>query len=351
MAVRIVPEYLRQQYLRTVITVQVDEKIFSASDALKRLSQPLYVITAANPREKLSEAENDARNEELLVGLIASEFKVYPAVGVAPDGTWHEKGWAVVGLTRRAARAIGRDWDQDVVFELRDAEQSVLGCFSQWRRSRPLEAVISPTNRGENLDSAVQGALGVVVRTAIRRADALGWTYDGDLHLPCPNCDAPLHLFGADLRSKTGTPYRSMIFVCPQEAAVRLPSQVPDTYREVAKRWRDFVQASRDADDFGLTDRTAWAYVIELSNEAADDEMRDLPAVYVGQTGHTPEERLEQHRAGYKSSPWVRKFGRHLRPDLYLPQPVLRNQAEALAYEAYLFAHLRAYGYPAKGGH
>lgn len=38
---------------------------------------------------------------------------------------------------------------------------------------------------------------------------------------------------------------------------------------------------------------------------------------YVGLTGLTPEERFENHRAGYKSNKFVRKYGLRLVPRLY----------------------------------
>jgi len=142
-----------------------------------------------------------------------------------------------------------------------------------------------------------------------------------------------------------------MIFVCPDEAKLRLPNQVPETYRHAAKRWRDFSQASDDADELGRTERTHWTYVIELSDQAGEQLPTGLPWVYVGQTSLTPEERFKQHLAGYKASPWVRKFGARLRPDLFEMQPPLRTQDEAVTYEAWLFAFLHAVGYPAKGGH
>jgi hypothetical protein len=68
-------------------------------------------------------------------------------------------------------------------------------------------------------------------------------------------------------------------------------------------------------------------YAIELDDPALDDSrFREAnpnydgksPCVYVGLTGLTPEERLEKHKEGYKSSRWVRLCGLGLIPGLCL---------------------------------
>lgn len=39
--------------------------------------------------------------------------------------------------------------------------------------------------------------------------------------------------------------------------------------------------------------------------------------LYVGRTGRTPDERYQNHKAGYKSSKWARRYGVGLLPALY----------------------------------
>jgi hypothetical protein len=41
------------------------------------------------------------------------------------------------------------------------------------------------------------------------------------------------------------------------------------------------------------------------------------PCVYVGITGLSPDERFDNHKAGYKSCRFVEKFGLNLMPSLY----------------------------------
>jgi Protein of unknown function (DUF3293) len=350
--VLITPEHLRQTFLHSVIRIEVGQSYLGASEALERLPQPIFVLTATNPnRRVLDGPENDARNEALRRDLLDRGAVVYSAIGASPDGSWEEKSWAVVGMGRRAARKLGKTWEQEAIFELRGDRQIVLGCFSTWECSRPLREERHSEASGPDLVTAVRDALRIQVTADFTRADWPGWSHDGDLGLPCQNCSAPLHLFGADLVSKAGAPYRSTIFVCPKESIALLPNLVPKAYLVVAKRWRDYRLAARDADALERGDRAYHAYVIELNDEIEKPPEATQPWVYVGQSSATPEERFSQHRRGYKSSKWPRKYGVKLRPDLYEDQPALRTQDEALAYEAWLAAYLQALGYPVKGGH
>lgn len=350
---RVVPEFVRQRYLRTDVRALIDRGWVDAVDIAEGLGGgAVYVITAWNPEGRmLPEDENRRRSEELMRELLATGANVHEAVGESPDSGWCEASWAVTGIGRRQARRFGRTWEQDAVFEITREELRVLGCATQWTRSRRLDgASEADGSDGETLEYAVLEALGLVVEPDFRRAFEGGWEHDGDLDLPCPACGGSLHLFGADLRSRSGTDYRAMGFVCVDESSVRLPNLVPDEYRTVAKRVRALRLAQRDADELGLSERARWGYVIEL-HEAVGERLSGSPAwVYVGETALTPEERFAQHLEGYKASRWVRRFGVRLRPDLYLDQPVLRTALESTAYEAWLFAWLVASGYPAKGG-
>jgi hypothetical protein len=84
-------------------------------------------------------------------------------------------------------------------------------------------------------------------------------------------------------------------------------------------------------------------YVIEL-----DESKRrgtPMPAVYVGQTAHTPEQRLAKHLSGERSSRHVRGHAVQLRPELYERYNPLATRVEAEAKEAWLADLLRSEGY------
>ncbi len=72
-------------------------------------------------------------------------------------------------------------------------------------------------------------------------------------------------------------------------------------------------------------------------------------ALYVGSTGHTPAERYQKHKAGYKSSKWVRKYGVGLLPALYRHLNPL-DYKEAIAAEVALADALRQTGILVKQG-
>jgi hypothetical protein len=73
--------------------------------------------------------------------------------------------------------------------------------------------------------------------------------------------------------------------------------------------------------------------------------------LYVGQTGLDPDLRFDQHKAGYKASGVVRRFGLRLMPDLVEHLNPM-NAADALDLEAALADAFRAAGVPwVEGGH
>lgn len=81
-------------------------------------------------------------------------------------------------------------------------------------------------------------------------------------------------------------------------------------------------------------------YVIQLSRSGYKYATHRLTSptglayVYVGQTWHTPEERLATHCIGGSgTSSTVRKFGLGLRPELYLGLPLAHSEQEALTLE------------------
>lgn len=75
-----------------------------------------------------------------------------------------------------------------------------------------------------------------------------------------------------------------------------------------------------------------------------------MPAVYVGLTGLTPEERFANHKQGIKSSSLVRRFGIRLLPDLYAHLNPMPYEAAA-QMEKDLTEDLRRAGYTVVGGH
>jgi predicted GIY-YIG superfamily endonuclease len=82
------------------------------------------------------------------------------------------------------------------------------------------------------------------------------------------------------------------------------------------------------------------------------DRRRAEPwGLYVGQTSRDPDIRFDQHKAGYKASGAVRRFGLRLLPELVQHLNPMRAW-EALEIEAALAEELRRAGVPwVEGGH
>ena len=82
------------------------------------------------------------------------------------------------------------------------------------------------------------------------------------------------------------------------------------------------------------------------------DRRRPAPwGLYVGQTSRDPDTRFDQHKAGYKASGAVRRFGVRLLPELFEHLNPMRGW-EALEIEAGLAAEFERMGVPwVEGGH
>jgi hypothetical protein len=70
-----------------------------------------------------------------------------------------------------------------------------------------------------------------------------------------------------------------------------------------------------------------------------------MPCVYVGMTGRTPEERFQQHKAGYKAARFVHKFGIRLKPRQYQAyNPMTAAEAKYMEVEKARRLRNRGYG-------
>ncbi len=88
-------------------------------------------------------------------------------------------------------------------------------------------------------------------------------------------------------------------------------------------------------------------YVVELSADAGKRRDPRVPWVYVGSSSKSPEARFAQHKRGYRSSRYARRFGLRLRPDLYEDLQPIRSKREAVATEQARARELAACGFVA----
>ena len=119
---------------------------------------------------------------------------------------------------------------------------------------------------------------------------------------------------------------------------------------EQKKRVKRFLLEKKHIVDLNSGKHVYKVYVINLSDEVGPRIGRHR-WVYVGQTFRTPEERLEQHLNGHKSSNWVKKYGQGLNFTLFKDLPTVRFRQDAEMLERLLAKDLARRGFNVKGGH
>lgn len=97
-----------------------DNRLWTGPDAVDPgLGWPVHVITAENPFEEvLQDVVNQERTAALRSVLELRGLQFQPVVGQSPDGAWREQSFAVAGLTRDEACALGKLFCQRAIFEL-----------------------------------------------------------------------------------------------------------------------------------------------------------------------------------------------------------------------------------------
>jgi len=129
-------ESLADLYLATLVTVELAGRWLDARTAAEQVGA-FHVITAWNPgNERPSDDANAAANAALRADLEGLGCSPIAALGKDPNSDHAEHSWAVCGLDDRAACGLGARYGQWAVFRITAQEQTVLGCFGAWSRSR-----------------------------------------------------------------------------------------------------------------------------------------------------------------------------------------------------------------------
>ena len=94
----------------------------------------LYVVTAFNPGGVVRpERGNRQAHAALIRRLEADQVTSWEAAGGDPGWTHTEASFALVGVDQAYAKALGRDFGQDAIFEWTPTELCVLACDSERR--------------------------------------------------------------------------------------------------------------------------------------------------------------------------------------------------------------------------
>ena len=120
---------LREAYLATryVVTIGVDRVELRIGRPAPELDRYLVAgsiataafVTAWNPRsERLSEAENLLRSQELATTVAALGLQALPVVTAADDPQWIEHGLLILDISEAQARALGDRFGQNAIVML-----------------------------------------------------------------------------------------------------------------------------------------------------------------------------------------------------------------------------------------
>lgn len=87
----------------------------------------VHVLTAQNPRSRLTlSAENAERDRMLAHQLRAEGWTIHRATGRSPDRSWSEDGWAIVDAPLDRVLALARESEQNAIFEWTPQSRSVV---------------------------------------------------------------------------------------------------------------------------------------------------------------------------------------------------------------------------------
>lgn len=97
-----------------------------------------------------------------------------------------------------------------------------------------------------------------------------------------------------------------------------------------------------------------YVYVIELDKQVLKHRKfreknlllnRTKPCFYIGQSAHLPDVRFSQHKDGYKSNNFVKRYGLKLRPRKYKKYNPIKTREDAERIEQLLTKKLRKKGH------
>jgi len=130
---------LAQVFLRTELTTDNRGKFVALMAHPILSARTVHVITGWNPgSDRPPQSENEYVNLRLRDEIAKFSDELFPALGFDPSSDHFEESWAVVGLSDRRARALGRMFRQVAVFRVRNGMQTVLSCDGTWQVSRKL---------------------------------------------------------------------------------------------------------------------------------------------------------------------------------------------------------------------
>ena len=121
---------LTEKYDETVVEIFLEERALNPAELFEIWKSSFYMITAANPfSRRLSEIENDNRNQQLFNLLSPTHPEILSGLGRSPDGSWVEKGWVVRSGNQDELVALARKFEQNAIFKFSSNGKKVIDCL------------------------------------------------------------------------------------------------------------------------------------------------------------------------------------------------------------------------------
>jgi hypothetical protein len=94
------------------------ETVFVGTPPVAGWPSDFHIITAWNPRQNATEAENLAADDRLRLHPENEQVEHFRIVGCSGDLVHREAGWRVVGISLERAIHMGRLYVQNTIFDV-----------------------------------------------------------------------------------------------------------------------------------------------------------------------------------------------------------------------------------------
>jgi hypothetical protein len=112
-----------------------EQTVFLVDKSLREWPSTFHIITAYNPKQIVTEAENQEADNRLQLQLENEQIEHFRMVGCSKDLLHREASWGVAGVSLDYAIQLGRRYIQHAIFEVIYGEVFVVSCDTRERQS------------------------------------------------------------------------------------------------------------------------------------------------------------------------------------------------------------------------
>ena len=322
-------------------------------------ADPWFVVSGDAPRLSTSRSGKYERSIDGLRNYAHDEQLSYViAFGGDPvSGYRGEQSLAFRDIGERQAVSIGREFGQEAIFRISEQSQDVMFV----KRGRISSTPEQLTERRRLLALDLQSLLSEVFSRQFalptRVRDVRGWHHVGspDSFAGVGDLDSQRRIFRTvDDGTKRYEPLSVLV-----DAASGSVTSRPVEFKRPKDDGSDapLVSARIHLDNCafsdtvrGLAEPQRFIYVW-TPNKPYPECPAALTSIYVGETGLSPEERIQRHLDDVKASKWVRDYPNGRLEKALMPSVALPTLATATAFEEWYGLYLGRHGYFVKGGH